>query len=320
LKFFTHIMPNESAKGLVGLVVTFVLASSWLYALCTTLRPRLSGEHHRPETDENVLHFPSDLEQLRKLAQHLREYNISHSCYVLVLFTSAYLYKQTFAIPGSFLLNIIAGSLFGMWTGFLMVCCLTTLGSTLCYLFSELFSREYVLYYFGEKITYLQQKVDDNSHRLLPFLLFARMFPISPSWMLNFVAPFLNIPLPIFAFSALIGLAPYNFICVQAGYILADLRSWEDVFSTSTMFKLCSFALLPLAYAMFLRRKSDSLIPANKAASSNGRCRLARKCFRFIAPLKIWRMQRNMGSMARIVDDDVDGMDKKKMPNGEILV
>ncbi|GMS80197.1 hypothetical protein PENTCL1PPCAC_2372, partial [Pristionchus entomophagus] len=52
-----------------------------------------------------------------------------------------------------------------------------------------LFGREYVLYYFGQKLTYLQQKVDDNSNRLLPFLLFARMFPISPSWLLNIVAP-----------------------------------------------------------------------------------------------------------------------------------
>ena len=59
--------------------------------------------------------------------------------------------------------NIIAGTVFGMWTGFLLVCCLTTIGSTLCYLFSELFSREYVLYYFGEKLTYLQQKVPSLS-------------------------------------------------------------------------------------------------------------------------------------------------------------
>lgn len=92
-----------------------------------------------------------------------------------------------------------------MWFGFTMCCILTTAGSTLCYLFSELFGREYVLYYFGQKLTYLQQKIDDNSHRLLPFLLFARMFPISPSWLLNIVAPFLNIPLPIFAFSAFVG-------------------------------------------------------------------------------------------------------------------
>uniref|UniRef100_A0A1I8AEX2 Secreted protein n=1 Tax=Steinernema glaseri TaxID=37863 RepID=A0A1I8AEX2_9BILA len=46
-----------------------------------------------------------------------------------------------------------------MWNGFLLVCTLTTLGSTFCYLFSELFGREYVLYYFGEKLTYLQKKV-----------------------------------------------------------------------------------------------------------------------------------------------------------------
>ncbi|KIH43915.1 hypothetical protein ANCDUO_26072 [Ancylostoma duodenale] len=73
------------------------------------------------------------------------------------------------------------------------------------------------MYYFGQKLTYLQQKVsqfklifvsfniDDNSNRLMPFLLFARIFPISPSWLLNIVAPFLNIPLRIFVISAFIG-------------------------------------------------------------------------------------------------------------------
>jgi uncharacterized membrane protein YdjX (TVP38/TMEM64 family) len=100
-------------------------------------------------------------------------------------------------------------------------------------------------------------QVDDNSHRLLAFLLFARMFPISPSWLLNIVAPFLNIPLPIFTLSVFIGLAPYNFICVQAGFILSDLRSWNDVFNTMTMLKLSSFALLPLCYAFFIKRRSQ---------------------------------------------------------------
>ncbi|KIH51650.1 SNARE-like domain protein [Ancylostoma duodenale] len=130
-------------------------------------------------------------------------------------------------------------------------------GSTLCYLFSEQFGREYVMYYFGQKLTYLQQKIDDNSNRLMPFLLFARIFPISPSWLLNIVAPFLNIPLRIFVISAFIGLAPYNFICVQAGYILSELRSWDDIFSTSTMMKLFSIALLPLAYAIYVRPRAQ---------------------------------------------------------------
>ncbi|GMT11201.1 hypothetical protein PFISCL1PPCAC_2498 [Pristionchus fissidentatus] len=208
--------------------------------------------------------MPKQFDNFTILATKFKEYKEEHFAYISSVFVCTYLYKQTFAIPGSFFLNVIAGAVFDMWSGFFLVCCLTTAGSTLCYLFSELFGREYVLYYFGQKLTYLQQKVDDNSNRLLPFLLFARMFPISPSWLLNIVAPFLNIPLPIFAFSALIGLAPYNFICVQAGYILSDLRSWDDlfsqVFSTSTMLKLCSFALLPLAYAIFVRPRTKNVV------------------------------------------------------------
>nr|CAD2167218.1 unnamed protein product [Meloidogyne enterolobii] len=202
-----------------------------------------------------VLELPTQFENFTSFTARFRLYEQRHTAYIFTLFTCIYLYKQTFAIPGSFFMNIIAGAIYGLPIGFLLCSVLTTIGSTLCYLFSELFSREYVLYYFGEKINYLQRKVDDNSHRLLAFLLFARMFPISPSWLLNIVAPFLNIPLPLFTFSVLVGLAPYNFICVQAGFILSDLRGWDDVFSTATMLKLSSLALLPLCYAMFVRKK-----------------------------------------------------------------
>ena len=58
--------------------------------------------------------------------------------------------------------------------------------------------------------------------------------------------------------AVILGQAPYNFICVQAGCILSDLKSWDDIFSTSTMLKLFSMALLPLAYAIFIRPQSSS--------------------------------------------------------------
>lgn len=47
------------------------------------------------------LKFPSDLEELRELAELLQFYKTEHTAYVLLLFCSAYLYKQSFAIPGS---------------------------------------------------------------------------------------------------------------------------------------------------------------------------------------------------------------------------
>ncbi|EYC29001.1 hypothetical protein Y032_0007g3539 [Ancylostoma ceylanicum] len=252
---------------------------------------------------EAAFELPKQFDNFTALADRFRHYKDEHFGYITTVFICAYLYKQTFAIPGSFFLNVIAGAVYDFWCGFFLCCVLTTGGSTLCYLFSEQFGREYVMYYFGQKLTYLQQKIDDNSNRLMPFLLFARIFPISPSWLLNIVAPFLNIPLRIFVISAFIGeftecmrascvrctmnrkpnavqtqgrcmglqlgysrrpsgifnrgLAPYNFICVQAGYILSELRSWDDIFSTSTMMKLFSIALLPLAYAIYVRPRAQ---------------------------------------------------------------
>lgn len=120
--------------------------------------------------------LPSQFDNFTVIAERFREYKNEHFYYITAVFIFAYLYKQTFAIPGSFLLvslnvfvenvfnlilqNIIAGSIFDMWKGFALVCFLTTCGSTLCYLFSEMFGREYVFYYFGERLTYLQQKVN----------------------------------------------------------------------------------------------------------------------------------------------------------------
>ncbi|KAM3717737.1 Transmembrane protein 41A [Dirofilaria immitis] len=184
-------------------------------------------------------------------------YKDQHFNYVTTLFIFAYIYKQTFAIPGSFVLNLIAGVLFDVWIGFLLVCFLTTIGSTLCYLFSESFAREYVFYYLGHRIIYLQQKIHNNSHRLVAFLLFARIFPISPSWLLNIVAPFINIPIFIFILTTFIGLAPYNYICVQAGHILSELHSWTDIFSISTLLKLSLLSLLPLIYAFFIKPRNQ---------------------------------------------------------------
>ena len=50
------------------------------------------------------LSFPTTLEDLRTLAEQLHSLKQEHFYGVLGLFSLAYLYKQTFAIPGSLFL------------------------------------------------------------------------------------------------------------------------------------------------------------------------------------------------------------------------
>lgn len=45
--------------------------------------------------------FPTNLDELRALSAQLATLNRDHPLFVLAFFASAYLYKQTFAIPGS---------------------------------------------------------------------------------------------------------------------------------------------------------------------------------------------------------------------------
>ncbi|KAE8281004.1 Transmembrane protein 41A-B [Larimichthys crocea] len=153
-------------RSVVGLAAIVATATVYLYLLSTHLPPgprhvQAAGEEGEAgeELHEYRLKFPSDLDELRELAEMLKFYKREHHGYVLLLFCSAYLYKQSFAIPGSSFLNMLAGAIFGPWEGLVLACLLTTSGSTFCYLLSSVFGKQHVVRVFPQKVALLQKKV-----------------------------------------------------------------------------------------------------------------------------------------------------------------
>ncbi|KAK8752049.1 hypothetical protein OTU49_011808 [Cherax quadricarinatus] len=205
------------------------------------------------------LHFPKSLEDLRELVRVSSVYRQDHWYYVLLLFTSAYVYKQTFAIPGSALLNLFCGALLGCWPlGFPLCCILTAVGASNCFLLSRFVGKAIIQEMFANKIAKLQEKLLENEHQLFFFLISLRVFPMTPNWFLNVTAPYINIPLPIFFFSVLIGLMPYNFLCIQAGEMLSDIRSMEDVLTYKQMLGLITVALMMITLSHFYRKHKST--------------------------------------------------------------
>ncbi|XP_017567638.1 transmembrane protein 41A-B [Pygocentrus nattereri] len=252
-------------RSVWGLVAVVAAATFYLYLLSAflpaapprALQPGAEGQE-REELEERRLHFPSDLDELRELAELLKFYKRQHTAYVLLLYCSAYLYKQSFAIPGSSFLNMLAGALFGPWHGLFIACVLTTVGSTNCYLLSRTFGKRHIIRLFPEKVAMLQKKAEDNRSSLFFFLLFLRFFPMTPNWFLNITSPILNIPIPIFFFSVLIGLIPYNFICVRTGAILSEITSLDDIFSWGTLLQLLLIACAALLPGTLIRHYSKT--------------------------------------------------------------
>ncbi|XP_068428760.1 transmembrane protein 41A-A [Clinocottus analis] len=265
-------------RSLVGLLAVVAAASLYLYSLTLYLPAAPRRRLHPPAESKHVetaeseqqpddssgeparLKFPSDLEELRELAELLQFYKMEHTGYVLLLFCSAYLYKQSFAIPGSSFLNILAGAIFGPYQGLLLACVLTTVGSTMCYLLSKAFGKCYITNLFPDKVSLLQGKIEENRDCLFFFLLFLRFFPMTPNWFLNMSAPIVNIPITFFFGSVFIGLLPYNFICVQTGVMLSEVASLDDLFSWERLLQLLAIACMALLPGALIHRFSQKCL------------------------------------------------------------
>ncbi|KAJ0396238.1 hypothetical protein P43SY_003261 [Pythium insidiosum] len=182
----------------------------------------------------------------------------------VLCFACIYVMKQTFAIPGSAVLNLFAGALLPLHVAFPLVAALTACGASLCFLLSRFLASEAIVHGVCDrvlpgKLQQLRGQVDDAKRGggLLFLLLFLRVFPFTPNWFLNLASPWLQVPLYLFTPSVLLGLLPYNFITVQAGATLSTLTSTRDMLDPRTMGSLVLLALGMLVPMALKRRQKD---------------------------------------------------------------
>lgn len=182
--------------------------------------------------------FPSSTEGIRNLYAAVAKYKDNHLSWLLLFFCSVYLFKQCFCIPGSALLNALAGALFGLTWAFPLVCMLTAAGASMCYVMSLMFGRKLGRALIPDKLDRMETLLLANQADIFSFMMFLRMFPFTPNFLINLSSPMVGVPFPSFFGSVLFGLMPYNFVCVQAGLTLESLTSMNDVFTWDTLMKL----------------------------------------------------------------------------------
>ena len=130
-------------------------------------------------------------------------------------------------------------------------------GATCCFLLARFAGREMALKYLPGRMSDFKKQLEDNSHRLPYFLLFLRLFPCSPNWAINMCSGVLGVPVHIFWWTVLVGLMPYNYICVQTGAILSSLRTLSDILTWTNMLQLTGIAVIALLPGLLARNKSN---------------------------------------------------------------
>lgn len=196
-----------------------------------------------------VLKIPKNLEELKAVRSTLELYQKEFKVQVALGYICVYLFLQTFMIPGSSFLNLLASSLFGFLPGLILVTVLGTIGASCLYFVSYFILKDLVYHKMPERCEKLSREVQRRRRGLLYYLLFLRITPVVPAWFVNVASPIVSIPFRDFFLATLIGFIPANVVTVKAGGVLSHLKSLRDLYDVPTLltlFLLSGLSLLPV--------------------------------------------------------------------------
>lgn len=201
-----------------------------------------------PAAEFGKIKLPRTISDLRMLKEHLATYASDYPAQFILGYCSTYIFMQTFMIPGTIFMSLLAGALFGVIRGLILVVFNATSGASSCYFLSKLIGRPIVSWLWPEKLKFFQAEIAKRRDKLLNYMLFLRITPTLPNLFINLASPIVDIPFHIFFLATVVGLIPASYITVRAGLALGDLKSVKDLYdfkTLSVLFLIGSVSIIP---------------------------------------------------------------------------
>jgi uncharacterized membrane protein YdjX (TVP38/TMEM64 family) len=188
------------------------------------------------------------LEALKANRQAIADYYAANKLATVAAFMALYIVQTALSLPGAAILSLAAGAIFGSLQGTLYAILAATIGATLAFLVTRYLLRDTILKKFGPKLEGLNRELEERGFN---YLLFLRLVPLFPFFLINLAAGLTRLPLRTFVLGTAIGIIPGGFVFVNAGASLATINSLRDVASPRVLgsFALLGlFALVPVIY------------------------------------------------------------------------
>jgi uncharacterized membrane protein YdjX (TVP38/TMEM64 family) len=173
-----------------------------------------------------------------------------HYLAALAIAFLTYVGATALSLPGGLALSLTMGFIFGRWAGTVLVVFAATVGASLVflaarYLFADAARRR--MGALGEK---LSAGFTENA---LNYLLFLRLVPLFPFFLVNLAPAFTNIRLGTFVVGTFIGIIPATFVYVNLGETLGRIDSLSGLVSIETVGAFVLLGILALV-PVFVRK------------------------------------------------------------------
>ena len=192
------------------------------------------------------------LEAIKNNRDSLLTYTESHYVFAILLAILIYTASTAFSIPGAMLLSLTVGFLFGRWVGTAVILLAATLGATLVFLAARYLFADAARQKLNSGLAAkLINGFNDNAFH---YLLFLRLVPLFPFWLVNLAPAFTPIKLRTYVTGTAIGILPGCFVFANLGQSLGRIDSLNQLVSAETLmaFSLLGlFALIPVIVKKF---------------------------------------------------------------------
>jgi uncharacterized membrane protein YdjX (TVP38/TMEM64 family) len=148
------------------------------------------------------------------------------------------------SIPGAAIMSLVAGALFGVVLGTVIVSFASTIGATLAFLSSRYLLRDWVQGKFGDRL----RAIDDGLAKDGAFYLFTlRLIPVFPFFVINLLMGLTRIRTSTFFWVSQLGMLAATVVFVNAGTQISRIESTSGLLSPTLIASFVALALFPWA-------------------------------------------------------------------------
>ena len=181
------------------------------------------------------------LNSIREHRSYVLNWYNEHTILAILAFWFFYIIATIFSLPGAVWITIIYGAIIGTYSSLLIVISAATIGSLLVFILARYFISGLLSAAIKRYIAAMEENLKGDAFW---YLLFLRLVPIFPFWLVNLAPAFFGVPIRIYLFSTLIGIIPGTYIFCSFGGSLGKLFEVEEISISQIVFE--SKLLIPL--------------------------------------------------------------------------
>ena len=204
------------------------------------------------------------IEVLRENHADLQAFVDRHPVYAPILFCLVYATSTALSVPGGALLTVVGGFLFGTVFGTIFSVTGATIGATLLFFAARTAFADLLRARAGSGIERMRARFRENA---LSYMLFLRLIPAFPFFVVNLAPAFLGVPLSVYVLGTFVGIIPGSLVYTLVGSGLGEFFERDEALSLSSVLTpeillgltgLAVLALVPVVYKR-LRKHGGSV-------------------------------------------------------------